>query len=1711
MTTTVFAVFVSVPASVSAGTAHAPIYIASDAEFLGPYPNADGVIGGSGTVADPYIISGWDIVSSSGSGITVYNTNVYFVIKNCNVSGATWWQGLDLENNLQGNVSNCNLIDNYYGIYSYGSPLEAFNNTISGGSYGIESDYSSSVIIRGNNISNQNSFGVYSYLDGVLEVRGNNISIQNNYGINVYGSKVVNIVDNSMNDVYCGIYLSNLIGGTCALLGNNISTCSWTAIYAYQSSNLKIVGNNLTDCSQTPYLDTCFDTQVFHNNIDYDSAQAYMCSADTWDNGYPSGGNYWVTASHTDAMSGVNQDVPGSDGICDTPVSFWDGAVDNYPLFTWFSGNVEPAASFTLSKRVINTTTALVMNASISIDAEDPLSDLQFRWDYDGDMAWDTGFSSTTNQSHTYATEGNYSVRLEVQDSGGLTSVSSWNIIVSDKAHATIEIDYDSGFTNPNATTGVTTGSGSIDDPYIISGWVIEASEYTGIDIVDTSVYFIIRDCQIYFGGISYSGIYLDNADNVKIESCTMMMNAYGIEAYYCNNANVTGCVATDNMERGIYFYESDYALITGNNASSNRFGIYMLYTANCIISNNIASYCGQTGIEIYDSLNNTALRNNASYNYDYGIVAEYSEQINIIRNEMIENSEGVYAYDVNVLNIVGNNITGTSSGGINIRSSSKAVAHHNNLFNLNWYANDPDGASTWDAGYPLGGNYWDVQTSPDIFSGPNQDVGGADGIVDVPYSLDADSQDNYPLTTPFDMSNLPPIAVMTTSARVLDTSTALDVDASASFDVEDPLSALEVRWDWESDGSWDTAWSTTKTGSHTYAMEGIYSITLAVRDTAGLSTSTTRTAIVSDMYRPTNIHIDGNSEFDVAHGVNGGGDGSAGNPYVIQNYVLDATNEDGIWIENTNKHFLIQNVRVYYGFSNSQYGIYLEYVQNGTVTLSSMNGSYYGIYAYHSGNLSISDCEFDDCFMSIYLYQTDFVLMQHISSDETRDNSLYFWSSCDYIAVEDSYLNQTNDAAISMGGSNPHDIIISNNEMNSVGVGVYADYANQLTIEDNDVIATSYGFEIYYSSSITISGNEISGPSYGMYIYDSDNALISNNVMNSVQYGVYANTVTQLTIEDSNVTASSYGFQMYYVDGMTMSRNEVFGSSYGIYFYDVQNTLVEYSYFNATTSYAMYLYYPTYVMIDNCFFDGNSNGIRIRYGDYVMVSNSTGKDVSFGVRIQDSTFISVRDNNFSGTTAYGVYVYSGVDQFEIIGNNLSGSSNGVWVYSSTNMNIAENELFNCNMAMQLDVCTGGNIKNNNLAASSSWGLYMTNCNGFKIAGNNFISNSNQAYDDSGGNGWNETALSGGGNYWSNYTYPDYNLDGFGDTPARVDADSIDYLPLMSPWIGNKKPVADFTVIPSAANISVSFSFDASLSTDNEDLTADLEVRWDWTNDGTYDTSWSTTKTATHSYTTPGIKTIKMEVRDTGGKTSTVTHSVTVSEGAPVTTAALNGTAGQNGWYISNVLVNLTATDDYSGVQWTKYKIDTGAWTTYTANFTISTEGTFVVQYYSQDISAINETTKSVTIKIDSVAPSISINQTSGMTVTKNYVVISWLGSDATSGLNRFEVSINGGTYVSVSGDMSYNFTGLTDGSYNVTVKAVDNAGHESTATLQFTVDIADTGGGGAISGDLLTYGLIIVIIIIVLIIVAVILKGRGKKPAPVSPPMPEPPAPPTN
>jgi len=93
---------------------------------------------------------------------------------------------------------------------------------------------------------------------------------------------------------------------------------------------------------------------------------------------------------------------------------------------------------------------------------------------------------------------------------------------------------------------------------------------------------------------------------------------------------------------------------------------------------------------------------------------------------------------------------------------------------------------------------------------------------------------------TPVD-NTLYPFAAFNISPLVGSPDTVFNVDASKSYSRSGTI--LKLRWDWEGDGIWDTAFSTEKTATHKYDVLGYKMVTLEVQNENGIS-NTTQTEI---------------------------------------------------------------------------------------------------------------------------------------------------------------------------------------------------------------------------------------------------------------------------------------------------------------------------------------------------------------------------------------------------------------------------------------------------------------------------------------------------------------------------------------------------------------------------------------------------------------------------------------------------------------------------------------------------------------------------------------------------------------------------------------------------------------------------------------------------------------------------------------------------
>lgn len=200
-------------------------------------------------------------------------------------------------------------------------------------------------VLTGNNLTGGSNAIIIQCDEGANnnEISGNNITGTNGNamsGICLFSSSNNNISRNNVTHCWEGIGLHNLFGPS---LNNTVSanclTSNLQGIRLIRCLNNTISGNNITANSWYGIGILSSDNNaIYHNSLVDNSKQVENINDfggnNSWDNGYPSGGNYWSDYVGVDLYKGPHQDVVGGDGIGDTPYVIDANNRDNYPLIS---------------------------------------------------------------------------------------------------------------------------------------------------------------------------------------------------------------------------------------------------------------------------------------------------------------------------------------------------------------------------------------------------------------------------------------------------------------------------------------------------------------------------------------------------------------------------------------------------------------------------------------------------------------------------------------------------------------------------------------------------------------------------------------------------------------------------------------------------------------------------------------------------------------------------------------------------------------------------------------------------------------------------------------------------------------------------------------------------------------------------------------------------------------------------------------------------------------------------------------------------------------------------------------------------------------------------------------------------------------------------------------------------------------------------------
>jgi parallel beta-helix repeat protein len=345
---------------------------------------------------------------------------------------------------------------------------------------------------------------------------------------------------------------------------------------------------------------------------------------------------------------------------------------------------------------------------------------------------WLSNSSKNSISGNNIANNGNYGVCLSKSSNN---TISGNNIIANDMYGVCLSKSSNNNivFRNNvvNNSIGIDIDESSFNDvvnntviynlqlPYNGFGIVIESSFHEAVNnTIDGN---FIKNCNIgvYIGPFSTGGYYI------------------GVSRHNIVIGNTIINASEHPDDSGIYLYVADFNVVKTNVVTNSSTGVSLIGSCgNSIEDNRISN--SSIGIELYWVLEN----------FEREIFRSNNNTLS--GNNLSSSAIGIILVDSHFNNIQGNFITNDTYG-IGLFWSQNNVVYHCNFINNTYQVFIYDSYhNIWDNGYPSGGNYWSDYADADLYSGPNQDLLGMDGIWDHPYTIDADNEDRYPLVKPW-------------------------------------------------------------------------------------------------------------------------------------------------------------------------------------------------------------------------------------------------------------------------------------------------------------------------------------------------------------------------------------------------------------------------------------------------------------------------------------------------------------------------------------------------------------------------------------------------------------------------------------------------------------------------------------------------------------------------------------------------------------------------------------------------------------------------------------------------------------------------------------------------------------------------------------------------------------------------------------------------
>ncbi len=1573
---------------------------------------------GSGTLENPYIIQDLIIDCDGNSGgIIIQNSAAYFRIENCSVTNSGLIDALDAGLKLI-NVSN--------GVLTQ-------NNISRNIAMGIVTENCLNINIS-KNVIYKNYYGLFLLRTNYSSIRDNEVGENSYYGIGIDRSEHNEVLNNTcINDGAAGIIVAaannqiheNEMFG-CGLILHGYFIHSYTPadadttnlingkpyyfythetgltpadfanageIQLYNCTDSVISGFNISDGSVAVYAISCYNIEIVNNTF-----------SDMYIGIYLQGTSYSLVA---DNILIGNDNCIGLLDYSDNNLVIENQIISSNTGLTLWSSSFN-----VIQKNSIENSQTTGINVewgsnNNTVYQNNFLNNTNHAYDWGDDNSWDNGTignywddyegldandDGIGDTSYFIEGTGNYDNFPIWDDGPGVPSQDSWKL----SPFAIDETGAGDYTWSEAAAEEWCSGSGTQSDPYVIENVFIDGggTDYC-LSIRNSFVYFVLKNCtfinanngvdlNIVVFGTLQEGNYSNNFNSgVNLYGCAGILfidniiqnnDFTGLNLYNTNSSSFVNNQINYNLQIGINSMQSYGNNYSGNimrdNAMAalsiqgrfNTFSNNLMYGTGLLIFPDSMEYYTTEDVDptnlfnnkpVYFYANEIGLGNddfvNAGqillYNCSNSIISNISLhdavigvymvncnnniiQYNIISNGLI----GIYLIGSNYIEIYNNNITGQYNGAIYLSRSNFTTIANNNIehgqigitisessdgvISENRIINNDQGMNVYASNFLIYLNSFIQNTQHAVDYGTNNWDNGTIGNYWDDYT-GADYDDDGIGDTPYLIEGYPG-----------------GVD---NFPI----------WDDGAEPPGPSFWM----------------LTPFIIDDEGYGDYTWAEAAAEEWCS---------------------GSGTWKDPYIIENVLMDCNgSETGIYIRNSDVYFILKNCTVFNAGEGYYYGdgIRLENVRNGALLENNCSfNSYSGIDLIMSSNISIQYNIVDENgFVGINSYNSNYT--QYIGN-VLRNNDL---------------------AGLYVHGQHN---TFSSNLMYGSGFLLFPDVIQYYTTAD---VETSNLF------------NE-----KPIYFYSNEIGLGSTDFLNAGQILLY-------NCNDSLI------FDLHFIN-----------ASIGVYMVNCHNSVIQ-----------------------NCSMTDGIVGIYlVQSNDIEVISNYITDQYNGGIFIDGCNFTSIAYNTLKNNA------YSAIT-----------------IYTSSNGYIAHNEITNNLQGLRLDHCHFISIVNNildhnnyttiecfggdnifiidNVISNSQRGLYIDSSDSFVFL-NEFIQNDLHAENYAMNINWDNGTI---GNYWDDYTGSDYDDDGIGDSPYMIpgNPEAFDNFPIWDDGPGgpDDNPPTTTITLDGIMGDNDWYVSEVLITLNATDALSGVDFI-EYSNDSI---NWIT-YTGPFTVSLEGSSTIYYRATDNNGNIedySVEVFKIDLSE--PSTTLILNGTLGNNGWYIANFTFALIASDNiagvyktefsFDGVHWVEF-IDELNWSAYIGPLSIYPDGVYTLYYRSIDYAGNVETINTENIYIDRTPTSTWIYDIIGVWGDNGWYIsdvdLNLTAGDNLSGVNFTEYSFDGANWTLFTSS----FTISDEGTTTIYYRSVDNAGNiESVNDFSVHIDKSNPTSSAQLDGVL--------------------------------------------